>query len=310
MNKEYKDVLDRDLLEATLPLKVRAKLAVYFFVRPVLSGMLRLRAPLKKDEFYKKIDRYLWREGGLFKEYCYGLVNKYKPLKKSRVLVPGCGFGHNIYQLARFKPAQIIGYDLYEFKEEWKEVSKICKEKWGAEVSFLKATPEEIAKQFPNDFDIIITDAVLEHVYDMPNFCESSRKALKTGGIFFGTWGPVWNGQGGDHIDWGRGHEFDHLLLGKEQYEKKMLEYVSEGASDSLDPYTMWKEKLFSFLAGKEYLRIFESAGLRKILLWAKINPETVKFLPGSQLEGRLNEARADAFDRYLLGYLGIFRKQ
>jgi len=49
----------------------------------------------------------------MFKIYVYNVYNKLYPIKDSYILVPGCGYGRNICQLASFRPKEIIAFDIY-----------------------------------------------------------------------------------------------------------------------------------------------------------------------------------------------------
>jgi SAM-dependent methyltransferase len=153
-------------------------------------------------------------------------------------------------------------------------------------------------------FDAVVSDAVLEHVPDMKAFARGAEAALKEGGIFYASWGPLWYGPGGDHVAWGEGASlYSHLLLDSEEYRKRLATNPQKG-DDSCDTGFMLEKELFSYLKSEEYFRELAAAGFEFVDCEAKISPLALKALwEDKDLDAALDRKGAPAFDRYCGGY-------
>jgi len=310
---EHIKILEHDLRQAnSLYSKslIDLKLLYYFFQRPIADFFLRrfLEKKLNHNQVLKEVDKFLFNEGGMFKNYVYKTCDKFYSLKNSIVLVPGAGYGKNLLQLAVFRPKTIFAFDLYNYDTEWQYVSKLAKKNFGVEIKFFQGDFDVVPKEFLGSFDFIISDAVLEHVKDLNNFAEFSYKFLKPGGIFYASYGPIWYGPGGDHIEWGRGKEmYDHLLLKEEEYKKRFSERFAKLALDNFDScegYWMAKEKLFSYLKAEEYLKILYAIGFKKLKTYAKISTGAIETLKKEKdLFKKLDKINAPLFDRFCSGF-------
>lgn len=291
-----------------LPTKtvISLKLLYYFFQRPLTHFFLKkkLKSELSGDFIFDKIDRFLLDEGGMFKNYAYKIGNRFYPLRNSTILVPGVGYGKNLFQLAAFRPKMIVAFDLYEYKDEWGFISQKIFKEFGVKVLFFKGDFESIPKIYENLFDFIISDAVLEHVRDLLKFMELSRKFLKKNGIFYASFGPIWYGPSGDHLNWGKDKLFDHLLLNEKEYQKKFKEASDDSCiNDSCEGHFLVKEKLFSHLRAEEYLSILDKTGFKELLLWAKISSPAINLFKNNQdLYQILDEKGMPKFDRFCSG--------
>ncbi len=309
MDQKHKEILENDLKEAKNfghRFLVNAKLFYYLFQRPIANFLLKkfFKKYLAEDLFFNQIDKFLWDEGGMFKSYVYKICDKFYPLKNSVILVPGIGYGRNLFQLAAFKPKIIIAFDLYPYEDEWKFLIKSIKEIFGVEVKFFNGDFDIVPKEFKNSFDFIISDAVLEHVKNLPQFLEDSKKFLKKDGIFYASFGPIWYGPGGDHIDWGEKNLFNHLLLDKATYQKNVEARIKTVPEDSCEGFFMFKEDLFSYLKIDDYFRIFSEKNFKKELIFAKISSRAISLLKNAlQIRQQLDEKKYPKFDRYCSGF-------
>jgi SAM-dependent methyltransferase len=234
MNPDHLDSLRNDLLESENPEQkfvIWVKRVYYFFegltMHPILKTRLNNR--LRTADFPMENERFILNEGGMFKSKVYAMCNKESRLRDADILVPGIGYGHNIFQLATFRPRRIVGFDLYEYPEEWTYMRKEVKEKFGVELVFLKGGFPSLPDEYKNSFDVIISDAVLEHVKDVKAFMESSGVFLKKNGAFYASFGPIWYGPDGDHIDWGRKDAFRHLIDSEGDYRNAVMAEKKKG---------------------------------------------------------------------------------
>jgi len=286
---------------------ISMKLFYYFFQRPPAHLFLKekLKSEISKDPVFNKIDRLLLDEGGMFKNHAYKICDRFYSLRNSTILVPGVGYGKNLFQLAAFRPKLIVTFDLYEYKDEWDFVSQKIFKEFGVKVLFFKGDFESIPKIYENQFDFIIFDAVLEHVRDLSKFMDFSRKFLKRNGIFYASFGPIWYGPNGDHLNWGKDKLFGHLLLNEKEYQKKFNEVFNNSSiNDSCEGHFLVKEKLFSHLKAREYLEICSKAGFQKLLFFAKISTLASSFLKKHpEINNLLDKKGFPQFDRFCSGF-------
>ncbi len=318
MDPHHAEVLandDREVHSLKARLVIALKLWYYALQRPVMDLVLRrrLRPILGSDPVFKRVTRFLYGEGGMFRRYAYGKCDRLHSLRGSSVLVPGVGYGKNLLQLAAFRPKEIIAFDLYDYPEVWAELTRTLREEFGVPITFLKGDYDVVPEERAGTFDFIISDAVLEHVPDMPGFAAGSAKFLKPGGIFYASFGPLWYGPSGDHVTWGGGWRlFDHLLLSKEAYAAQLQERSLRSVqNDSCDPGFMVQEGFFSYVKAAEYLDDLAAAGFALSDVEVKIPAGNIELLRRDrELNAALDRAGAPLFDRFANGfYLWLEKK-
>lgn len=309
-NKHY-EIFKQDYSEGVNSLDralVFLKRAYYSLERPLADFFIRKK--LKKnsvpERIFDYIDLFLNNEGGMFKSYIYDACDRFSPIENSSVLIPGIGYGRNLLQVAAHRPKRIVAFDLYEYREEWDFLKKEFKEKFGVDSVFLKGGFEALDEKWLNSFDFVITEGVLEHTRDIPGFLADSKKFLKDGGIFYASFGPLWWGPGGDHLNWGEKELFNQVLLSKEEYKKRFDEKFKQEklTDDSAEGAFLVDKKLFSFLKVDEYLGDLERAGgFEKELAYAKISRKAMSLLEENpDLARRLDGGNVPLFDRFCGG--------
>lgn len=298
-------------------MQIRMKLIYYSMQRKLGNFFARqfLLRDFKNDAVVRACDLLLINEGGMHKEHVYSLCNQLTPLNGATLLVPGSGPGRFVFQLARFQPKLIIGFDLYEYKEEWAYVSQILQERFGVKSIFLAGGFEAVPAEYLNKVDCIISDAVLEHVRDLSAFMQTSYQFLKPHGIFYAGFGPLWFGPGGDHMDWGEGGMYNHLILPPERYEEilsaREAVKINNRSSEEgyLDAIEMIRTRLFSYLTCQQYLETFHSANFKKIRLFLKVHTRAMEIAQQQVYKEKLDAAGVPALDRYCSGMYAWLRK-
>ena len=221
--------------------------------------------------------RVFLAEGHQTKDYLRYRTNRYYPIHNSRVLLLGCGKGEEVSTWLEWNPRQIDAIDYFDYSKEWAHVSSTFTEQWKGRISFrhIDILSDHVPLNGP--FDIISSDAVLEHITDLRKALSRLRTLLTNSGILYGGFGPLYYTFGGDHYSgWDRlENGFHHLLLEREAYE----EYLAQRHHDnnSLDDRIFIHNGLFSRLKMDEYIDImkdyFECIDVR-----IGISPEAVKF--------------------------------
>jgi 2-polyprenyl-6-hydroxyphenyl methylase / 3-demethylubiquinone-9 3-methyltransferase len=102
-------------------------------------------------------------------------------LTGKRVLDIGCGGGILAEKFAE-KGANVTGIDLSPVAIE---AAKKHAAESGLNMTYRVASPNELAAENPEPFDIVICAEVLEHVDDLRGFLRDALGMLKPGGLFF-----------------------------------------------------------------------------------------------------------------------------
>lgn len=182
------------------------------------------------------------------------IFSKFNKRKPSNVLIIGCGDGCDVRFLRTLFDGVIVGVDLIDHSPSWKMI-----ESEFSSVIFIQADISQVASQL-GQFDVIISDAVLEHVSGFHEFMRSVVMLSAKKSIFYAGWGPLWWGHGGDHMHVSEEGLF-HLV-----YDEKEIDEVSGTAVDQHSERIWVERSLLSFLACEDYFRFFEMAGYSKIL--------------------------------------------
>jgi len=307
MDKKHEETLAADSKEVfsiNKRIEIKLKSFIYFFGRIVFDLFFRVRGykRLATKDGVGCVDRFLRDDGGLFKSVVYTLCNQLAQIKGKDILVPGVGYGRNLFQLASFGPKKIIGFDLYEYPEEWEYMSKKLKEKFGTEVIFRKGGFAEMGDIKDSSFDWIISDAVLEHVSDMKDFMEESKRLLKNGGNFYASFGPIWYGPRGDHMDWGVQKRYNHLLLEEDKYLEDVNRIGARELGDSIEGVFLIKNKLFSYLRLGEYFNFFRQSNFVSKRIFIKMDSSAKEELKDIKIKRLLDYKSVPGFDRLASG--------
>lgn len=241
-------------------------------------------------------DLYLWGQRGNDYERQRRRVAQLVSVKTARILVAGCGTGRDVESWVRLHPKEIIGIDLFSYRrawDMWQAHFKVVAPEVAA--TFLQGDLEDLS-QFPDaSFDLISSDAVFEHVRDLPMVLSQFRRILKPGGILYATFGPLWYGWGGDHVS---GYDsvlsgFHHLILDREAY-KRYLAGLGQQEHSEHDGRTWIDNDLFSRLKPVEYLQYLDAAGFKRVFVSEIIDPSAVACLKDLDFDRTLLQSVED----------------
>lgn len=111
-------------------------------------------------------------------------IEERAPLAGKRVLDAGCGGGILAESMAQ-RGAEVVGIDAAEATIG---VAKLHRLESGIKVDYRHATPEELAHQEPQHYDIITCMELLEHVPDPSSVVNACGTLVRPGGhVFFST---------------------------------------------------------------------------------------------------------------------------
>ena len=198
-------------------------------------------------------------EGHQTKDYLRHWINKYYPINDSLLLLVGCGKGEEIKTWIPWNPNKIVGLDYFDYSREWANISKTLPEDWRKRISFRQLDILSNNHSLNGPFDIISSDAVFEHITNLNQALSVLNKLLRSSGILYAGFGPLYYTFGGDHYSgWdGIQNGFNHLLLEKEEYEKYLTQRHNDNRLNFDDRIFIYNG-LFSRLKLSEYLEVFK----------------------------------------------------
>lgn len=190
------------------------------------------------------------------------------------VLVFGCGSGKDLPSWLEHQPGQLVGTDLFAYPAHWQALQASHPH---TSVDFLSG-PEAAASLTPESFDLVASDAVLEHLKTPEAELQKIVRALKPGGLFYSTFGPLWYAYGGDHLSgWDSpANAYAHLVMSPDDYAAYVEAYRPVNAVERPedDPRLWVREDLFSRLDLDEYATLLtQTLGLKPVFVAYILEP-------------------------------------
>lgn len=254
------------------------------FAYPALNALVHpwLAARHASPQF--RPDLWLWGQRGNDYERHRRRVDRLLPLKGARLMVAGCGTGRDLESWMAMQPSQVAAVDWFRYDRAWSMwQDRFSRTAPRTEVRFLQGDLAYMADLEDDSFDVIGSDAVFEHLRDLPGVLAECRRLLRPGGLLYATFGPLWFGWGGDHISGYDNVEsgFNHLVLSPDAW----LRYVDAAGSDGHsehDGRTWIRHDLFSRLRTTEYLACLDAAGFQREFVSAIVDPRAIEALRSS----------------------------
>ncbi len=236
-------------------------------------------------------------------------------LKGKTVLVLGCGYGADALAWLSLAPARIIAVDIVNYESCWqKAISLYSTKQTKLEFHQVDLVANDWDFLAPGSVDVIFSYAVLEHLSDLSLVVKRAKNALKLGGLFVASYGPLWYGPHGDHtFPKSEDDCYNHLLLDDDEYQTYVERIKDEWAhSENGNDGTFLLEKgYYSYLRPNEYLEAFASAGfetLFSILNISSISERYFKKYPKRLFEFK-EKFKLKTIDLYANGSTIILRR-
>jgi ubiquinone/menaquinone biosynthesis C-methylase UbiE len=287
-----------------------AKRLVRRFVYPIYNAVnhISLERSFATDDF--RPDLWLWGQRGNDYERHRRRVGSYLPIQGRDVLVAGCGTGKDIESWLVLKPRRILGIDWFSYARAW----TLWRERYvergvKARVDFAQADLAHLSEISDSSFDLVGSDAVFEHLRNLPEVLSEFYRILRPGGIVYATFGPLWYAYGGDHVS---GYDavtsgYNHLTLHGDAY-REYLRGLGPHTHSEHDGRTWIEHDLFSRLGPRQYLKLLAEAGFRRLFVSAIIDPLAVACLAHPAFDKTLL-ARFDILDLHVSGLTIIYGK-
>lgn len=269
----------------------------------------RLAARYAREDF--RPDLWLWGQRGNDYERQRGRVDRFRPLAGCDVFVAGCGTGRDLESWVAMKPRRVVGLDWFSYERAW----GLWRERFArtapdVEVRFDQADLSRLDDIPGASFDVVGSDAVFEHLKDLPKVLEQFHRVLRPGGMLYATFGPLWHAWGGDHVSGYDSLEsgFNHLLLDEKAW-RDYLDGMGEQAHSEHDGRTWIEHDLFSRLRPVEYLDYLHTAGFKRCFVGAIVDPRAVAFLKRCPEKAQHLLARHSELDLVVSGMTVLFQR-
>lgn len=235
-------------------------------------------------------------------------VNSYSQIKGRDILVIGCGTGKDLGSWLKYEPRKLVAVDLFSYDRAWNLIKVKYRELYpSVDIQFIQQDLNKL--NITETFDFVVSDAVFEHLRDFDLSISNVVNVLKTDGILYATFGPLWYCWGGDHIGGKLEHGYNHLLLDDDAYQKH-LKNRGEFMHDEGDGRTWIFNDLFSYLKSSEYMEKLSAVHLKKEYVSAMIEKRALNFKKTfpekfDELTEKVNEE-----DLIITGMTTIYRKK
>lgn len=280
-------------------------------VYPVWNALVDPCLAVRYAEGGFRPDLWLWGQRGNDYERQRRRVNHFKPLMGRDVLVAGCGTGRDVDSWVTMNPRQVMGLDWFSYDRAWDmwrdRFAQVAPE---VDVRFDQADLSCLDSISSASFDVVGSDAVFEHLRDLPSVLEQFHRVLRPGGVVYATFGPLWHSWGGDHVSGYDALEsgFNHLLLDRLEWEA-YLDGLGERAHSEHDGRTWIEHDLFSRLRPAEYLHHLHAAGFKRCFVGAIVDPRAVAFLKRYPVKAQRLLTQYSELDLVLSGMTIIFQR-
>ena len=229
-------------------------------------------------------------------------VNRYQPLKDSRLLVIGCGSAWDFGSYLKFCPREIVGVDLYNFSSCWTQIQDYVKKaNLKTEVNFIQADIGDLPQLGLGEFDLICSDAVFEHCRELEEVLKVIYTLLRPKGLVYASYGPLWYCWGGDHFS-GRGgieQGYNHLILSPSEYQNYYQKYVRDDVYELQNGGRYIELDLFSYLSTHQYFDCYNRVGFQVRSLIVEFSEQSEKLrssLIFKQLTEKFNQLTINDF--------------
>lgn len=257
------------------------------------------------------VDQWLWGQRGNDLDTHRRQINRLFPLKGKDVLIAGCGTGRDIISWFPYRLGSLIGIDYFNYKTAWEGLRKYTAEKCpGTALHFYQSDLSRLVGVEDETVDIVGSDAVFEHLRDLPAVLREFHRVLRPQGLVYATFGPLWHSWGGDHISGydGLHNGYNHLILNPNVYTE-YLEQAGDYVHSEHDGRTWIKHGLFSYLKPREYLEALVKAGFERRVVGVILEPRAVRCLAENPVLGAQLLDEHNELDLVITGMTIIYEK-
>jgi SAM-dependent methyltransferase len=207
------------------------------------------------------------------------LLQSIAPEKIKNVLIPGCFLaGEDVQFWMRRGINKLVGIDINNLTKRWRDILPLLKRNYGCEIQFQQA-PIEALPFDAGTFDLISSNAVLEHVQNCRAMCAETARVLRPGGWAWHSFGPLYYCYSGDHCIGAYGVQagYDHLLLDEALYQTRIWDQAFYDTQPDPNCVFWARKEQFSYATPLEYLDLFSELFFIRHLV-VKVSSQALDF--------------------------------
>ena len=191
-------------------------------------------------------------------------TRRFAQVAGARLLVVGCRHGRELPLWLSHGVRSVTALDYVTRPDEWERYRKP-----GDPVRFLGGDARQLP--FQNDtFDIVSSEALLEHVSQPDLAIAEFHRVVKPGGLVYSMFGPLYFTAGGAHYE---GEGYEHLLQSPEAFVAWLRGLHNPGDAEALG---YLDAGMFSRWTAGQYLREFEKYNVLGSAVF--LSPEARRF--------------------------------
>lgn len=255
------------------------------FIYPLLNHFSTWWLSRQYDDEGIWPDSWLWGQRGNDYSRHRRRINQLLPIGGSRILIAGCGTGRDVLSWLSYSPLRVTGIDIFRYDRAWTVLEKEVENKYPeTQIQFGQGNLSKLSMIEDGSIDIVGSDAVFEHVQNLPEILKEMKRILRPGGLLYATFGPLWFCWGGDHISGydGESSGFNHLILARDDYQA-YLDKKGPFQHSEDDGRTWIANDLFSYLRPSEYLSILNAENYKRRYVGVIVDPRAVRSLATHQ---------------------------
>jgi SAM-dependent methyltransferase len=263
--------------------------------------------------WYRSRQKYLLSHASFLLPYSFQLIffdnrgnhptqhlartKRFAKIQGADILALGCRYGSEVELWLKERPHRVVAIDYFPAFDAW---SRIRGENTRGALDFLSAD----ARRLPfgdNSFDIISSEALLEHVNPVEPCIQEMFRVVRPGGLVYAIFGPFFYTYGGAHYE----GAYEHLL----QPPKDFYDFIvaRNRAFEAKECRFYLDHNMFSYWTMDQYLEAFKK--FDTVFSIVMLSPEAYQFRRAHPVDWALLKTKFPEKDLLISGLAVWLRK-
>jgi ubiquinone/menaquinone biosynthesis C-methylase UbiE len=176
-------------------------------------------------------------------------TKRFARIEDADILVLGCRYGSEVGLWLKERPHRVVALDYFPASGNWQPIQNRYT---AGTLEFLVAD----ARRLPfcdDSFDIISSEALLEHVNQVDLCIDEIYRVVKPGGLVYAIFGPLFYTRGGAHYE----GDYEHLILPRQQFKNFIV--FRQRPVEQQECLFYLDNNMFSYWTMDQYLDAFKA---------------------------------------------------